>query len=62
MYAFNNGEVKENPPIFMEHILEELIHEEDQDGNGGNYKRNDKELKRNKKDKKKSKKSVFFKS
>lgn len=65
MYAINSGEASENPPIFLEHILGDLIRKEEQDdheGNGGGSDRSDENLKKNKRDKKRSKKNVSFKS
>lgn len=52
MYALNNGEALDNISFFLEHILGDLIHEEDQDNQEETSKGDDKELKRKKKDKK----------
>lgn len=49
IYSLNNGETLKNPPIFLENILGELIHEEDLDNQDGNSKGNENELKRKKK-------------
>lgn len=65
MYAINSGEALENPPIFLEHILGNLIRKEEQDdqeGNTGRSDKSDENLKKNKRDKKRSKKNVSFKS
>lgn len=62
IYSLNNVETLKNPPIFLENILGELIHEEDLDDQDGNSKGNENELKRKKKYNKKSKKNVSFKS
>lgn len=49
IYSLNNGETLKNPPIFLEYILGELIHEEDLDDQEGNFKGNENELNRKKK-------------
>lgn len=60
-YFFHKGGVVNRPPIFLDHILGELLNEEDEDYQENHSERSDKskEALRNK-DKKKGKKHVSF--